>query len=75
MQRYVLLDLHICVILGFDAVNKRRLNFFGNELVGGFEQYCKMEVLRKRNNCFHFSGWIEGVHGLYIKITTTSRVP
>ena len=53
-------------------MNKRRLKNCENKLVGGFEEKPKMEVSCRRNDCFHFSAWNQGVHGLNTKIT---RIP
>ena len=50
------------------AVNKRRPQNCENELVGGFEENPNMEISRRRNDCFHFSAWNQGVHGLHTKI-------
>ena len=37
-------------------------------LAGGFEENPNMEASRLRNDCFHFSAWNQGVHGLHTKI-------
>ena len=49
-------------------MNKRRPQNCENELVGGFEENPNMEVSCRRNDCFHFSAWNQGVHGLHTKI-------
>ena len=49
-------------------MNKRRPQNCENELVGGFEENPNMEVSCRRNDCFHFSAWNQGVQGLHTKI-------